>query len=335
MDFLTQVHTEETSRKFHVHPSYRSYRESFVKDELEATYKLYSQMDGEEGCKRTTLLDKCRRMAWFMREKSTGRVFVASSSCRLRWCPMCARSRASVIATEVKSWLKVITTPRFFTFTLKHSDDSLQDQIERLYDCFRKIRKLKQFKKRVHGGVWFFQVKLNTKKDQWHPHIHCVYDGKFFPKEELSKLWYKVTSDSYIVDVRIVNDKSKSAEYIARYSARPSNLMDYDPELQIEIYKAMHGKRLCGTWGTAKDVKLSPSKTIEFGLYEKVGSWFMVINLLPTEPSARKIFKAWLSGDTITEKDTVMHLDNFIDELPQHDHVETDKHIKENPILFT
>jgi len=175
------------------------------------------------------------------------------------------------------------------------------------------MRQLKQVKNMIRGGVWFFQVKLSNKSDQWHPHIHCVYDGKYIPHDWICKIWLKITGTSNVVDIRMVRNVEKASKDIARYSARPANLKTYPVELRQEIYHALHGKRLVGTWGTAKGVSLSPPKEKLDVHYERLGDWTTILALSDIEPEARQIIKAWLDGDIIPKGFSFQWLNDLVD----------------------
>lgn len=55
----------------------------------------------------------------------------------------------------------------------------------------------------------------------------------------------------------------------------------------------MHGRRICGTWGTARTVSLRPPTSVESSEWESVGEWFSVMKAKDTEQAARDILSAW------------------------------------------
>lgn len=313
----TSVHTQETTGQTDLYVSYRTYRQSLCADEFTAVEQLYSATDELDETNRSKLLSRCRTWAWFVRDRESGIVHVASNSCRLRWCPICARAKAAYITNSVRPWIEQLQHPRFLTLTLKHSNAPLDTQISKLYDDFRKLRRDKQFKEYCTGGVWFFQVKLSDKYDQWHPHIHCVITGKYMPHEWISLKWQRITTSSNIVDIRMVRDPERMANEVAKYSARPAELKKYPMNLRQDIFYAMHKRRLCGTWGTGKEVKLCPPRTVEEEKYEPIGSWSMVTGLREEWPEARAIFEAWRDQTPLGPGIKLRSIDSFIDGLPQ------------------
>lgn len=329
MPASTQVHNIETTVAPDTYDSYRAYRTSFCTDEVEATQQLYSILDENPEKPKLKALNECRKWAWFVRDSENGHVHVMSNSCRLRWCPICSTARSRYMVQNIRPWISSLNTPRFLTLTMKHSNAPLAHQIDILYKNFRNLRLNKQFKEYVHGGIWFFQVKLNKAKDQWHPHIHCILQGKYIPHVFLSKLWYRVTKCSHIVDIRLVTDPEHAANEVSKYSARPAHLKDYDIELRIEIYHAMHGRRLCGKWGTAKAVSLSPPKKLDKDQFPRVGSWTVVIGMKSEDARAQAIYDAWSQNLPLASDISILQIDNFVDGVPDRLTMEVDRVIEQ------
>lgn len=289
------VHTEESTNPDGSQVPYTAYRRHRVKDEWPHTLALYQHIDHLDGRSRSENLVNCGKFAFFTRNKQSGHVRVASSKCGLRWCPCCAESRAGFIAMNLTDRFTSLKYPKFLTLTLKHSADSLTDQINRLYDAFKSLRKRKSFKTAVNGGIWFFQIKLTDVKKQWHPHLHCIVTGKFIPQCQIKRLWLECTGDSSIVDIRMVRDPAKVAEYVSRYAARPCKLNDKTLTEQMDLFEAMHQRKICGTWGDCSEIKLCPSKKINRDEWENLGSWSTVWNFAKFDHNAQRIITAWQS----------------------------------------
>ena len=75
--------------------------------------------------------------------------------------------------------------------------------------------------------------------------------GKFARQKELSAEWLSVTGDSSIVDIRAIHDHLKVASYVTSYVTKPidTSIFDSDDKLD-EAVSALHGRRLCLTFGT-------------------------------------------------------------------------------------
>jgi len=269
--------TKETS----LHPK-ATYRESLLDgcmDEFVATFNMYADVDGTELTQRAEKLYHCREQAWFIVNKHDRKVGIASNACRLKWCPLCSKSKANYVAECVHLWLKSIKEPKFLTLTLKHSDAGLVEQVKRLYSSFRELRRIKYIKKAMRGGIWFFQITYNKKFNQWHPHLHIVLDSSYMPQSFLSQTWKRITTDSVIVDIRTVLDLANTAWYVSRYVARPCKLVTLSKNAKRELFFDLHHRRLCGTFGNAKGTKLSGHRPfvgadwISAGRYEFHVQW--------------------------------------------------------------
>lgn len=296
-----QLDTLETTGVSRPPSTYRNYCVSHCQAELTATREAYDMFDSVHHGKHTKSLSECRTGAWFARNQITGKVRVLSSSCKLRWCPMCSSTRRWFLTQEVSKWLTTAKKPKFLTLTLAHTTSPLDRQILHLYKCFQKYRKLNIMKRNVSGGIWFFQVKKNKAGDEWHPHLHCVIDAEYMSKFDLSASWAAVTITSNIIDIRTVYDQDKAAQEVARYASRAAMLEPLASVDRLELIEAMHGRRVVGTWGSARSLSLRPSKPADADDWKSVGSWSVVSIMAGQDDRADAIWKAFKTDGTIPE----------------------------------
>jgi len=282
--------------------------------EYEQAELLYGWLADIGETDHTHDIAECRNRAWFVRNRHTNIVRVVSNQCRLRWCPLCQRAKSKFMARTVSDWLRTLDRPKFLTLTLKHSDAPLDYQIRQLYKFFLRFRKLRDIKKPLHGGVWFFQIHRSEKSDQWHPHIHCLIDSDYIAKEKLSQLWQRTTLSSHIIDIREVTDLDKAAEYVSRDAAKPARLKTLTPEQMFELFYALKGRRICGTWGTAKKIELTAKPVSDKTEWIDVGSWGLVVGLRNDHPAAEAIIKSWLTKTPLAAGVNLSDFDNFIDD---------------------
>jgi hypothetical protein len=171
--------------------------------------------------------------------------------CHCRHCEPCARSKANKIAANLRDRLRDAKKNqyRLITLTLKHSDAPLQDQVKRLYACFKRLRHTKAWKSSQDGGAFMLEVKYNNTG--WHPHIHAVVEGGYLDKFQLSSLWHKVTGDSFIVDLRRLDRTQDAAAYVCKYITKGTSdsVWQSDP-LAMEYICATRGLRSCNTFGS-------------------------------------------------------------------------------------
>ncbi|KKM85975.1 hypothetical protein LCGC14_1283650 [marine sediment metagenome] len=258
--------------------------------------QIYAEVDGSFGGKFSSRLQACRKFAWFVQSSVTNKLRVMSSRCKLRWCPICRDVSRMIVTSAVEGWLRKQKYPKMITLTLLHSDDPLQLQIKRIYDCFRKLRRRAYFQRLVTGGVWFFQLKYNAGTEQWHPHVHCLVAGKFLPHARLKALWHKITGDSHVVDIRPVKDHEACSNEVARYATSPADITAVSLERSIEIFYATRHRRICGSWGSAKSLALRPTPLEDTNEWSKVADFFFINVQKDYDPKAKQFWKCFKTG---------------------------------------
>lgn len=186
---------------------------------------------------------------------STGRFRLSAHYCRDRLCQPCGMARSAVVTRNVSRHSKGRDC-RFYTFTLKHSETPLADQIDRLYRSFAAWRRRDVVKSRVTGGVAILEVKLG-RDGSWHPHLHCIIEGSFFPQRELSDTWLRVTGDSYIVHLKALSNDQREVRYATAYAGKPLDAsVCRTPERLAEAAAALRGRRITFTFGTWRGLDL-------------------------------------------------------------------------------
>jgi len=309
----TLVHRQETSVPTADFGTYRAFTTRSSSDEDRLTRLLYDAVDDDLNTSYSELYDKCRTDAWFVREIETGYVRIVSHHCRLRWCPFCARVKAFKASLTLERWVRKALHPKLLTLTLRSSSLPLSTQIDRIYDAFRTLRKRNKFKSRLLGGFWYFQVTKSVKTGFWHPHIHVLCEGRYIQHRYLKSMWEQITGDSVIVDIRQVRNPKSVINDVTRYISRPMSLKGLTSENMLDLFKSFHGRRLCGTFGTARklsqEIKLSnpPPKV------EKIGTWSLVTMLGKSSSAARDILDCYLLGDPLPAGIDVLDEEDFVD----------------------
>lgn len=203
----------------------------------------------------------CGQGAKIMQDNATGRLVYTVLPCNSRLCPTCCHRRARTTKETVRAAVAAMDSPRLLTLTLASSDNPLSAELERLRVCFREMRRSKAWRAHVAGGVAIIEVTYNKKTGLWHPHMHCVIDAKYWPQEQISRLWHRVTGDSQVVDIRLVRSKDQAAGYVAKYVSKLPDQEQTPAEKRCEWAVAMHGLRLVQTFGSLHGRKLRPEKT--------------------------------------------------------------------------
>lgn len=220
----------------------------------------------------------CRRVANFadcgnsLIAKRDGTEYIlVCNRCHDRLCESCQKERqAKVIESVLLRCNAAEERLRFVTLTLRHSDTPLAGQIDRLYSCFKLLRNHPDLKSSMLGGVWFLEVKLDAIGDRWHPHLHVICEGFHVAQKLLANAWHEVTGDSYIVDIRAIDDLARRARYVAKYATKPLHPgVAAQPAKLDEFVVAIKGRRIyqCfGTWAKAvRRVKTEPRKLESLG----------------------------------------------------------------------
>lgn len=209
---------------------------------------------------RTSAFATCGSNAFVYRTlEPPFRYRLAGSSCHDKFCTPCARDRARCMATNVINHV-ADRSARFVTLTLKHSADPLIDQVHRLQRCFARLRGTKAWRTHVSGGAAFVEIKWIAEHSEWHPHFHVICQGRYFPKEALKAAWWRITGDSFITDIRKVENERRIAQYVVKYASKPTNdTFVGRPDRLDEAIIAFRGRRLCHTFGTWRGLKLTES----------------------------------------------------------------------------
>lgn len=224
----------------------------------------------EQPTSRIDEFSQCGSHAYVLRSLDNPAVHrIAGSSCHDRFCLPCARERSQAIALNCIDQIATKTI-RFLTLTVRSTDEPLSHLLDKLYTSFQLLRRRKLWQRKVTGGVAFLEVKWMPKTNRWHPHFHCLIEGTYLPLQKLKSLWYQITKDSYILDIKLVRDLRNAAAYVTKYASKPfNNSFVARPNQLDEALLALKGRKLCLTFGTWRGVLLA--RTIAEGAWETVG----------------------------------------------------------------
>lgn len=298
-EISTLVQHKETTVLQSIPDTLQAYKRRFCESEWLAAETIYELFPGVSREPRISRFRMCRTWAWFTREIETGLVRIASSTCKLRWCPLCAQAKSNYIARNCEAWLLHSRQPKMLTLTLKHSNAPLKHQIDYLYKSFRKLRISKLFRKKVYGGIWFFQVKRSDSDGLWHPHLHCLISSEYIPQHLISQLWYKITLTSDVVDIRSIHNNETASKEVARYCAKPCRLSELTNADMETMFETFHGRRISGTWGTGRKCSLTSPKEFDKSKFEYLGSWDTIRENLSSDDRAKAILHAYKTNKVL------------------------------------
>lgn len=239
----------------------------------------------------------CGSDAYVLRSLEQPDVYrLAGSACHDRFCLPCALERSRAISLNVLELTEGRQT-RFLTLTLKASNEPLTVQLDKLYNSFQALRRRKFWKDRVYGGIAFLEITWSHQHQTWHPHFHLLIEGHYLAQQKLKTLWYNITGDSFVVDIRFVRDLRTAARYVTKYASKPFNNTFLNRPAQLdEALLAFKGRKLLLTFGTWRGVTLI--KTPSEGSWEHVAPLNNVItDAAHGDPEARAILKALTDTD--------------------------------------
>ncbi len=77
-------------------------------------------------------------------------------------------------------------------------------------------------------------------------HAHCLYYGPFRRQEEMSAVWQKITGDSFVVWVRLIENRDKAVREVTKYVVK---LSEFDDGRLLDLYQALEPYRRVRTYG--------------------------------------------------------------------------------------
>lgn len=183
-------------------------------------------------------------------------VRMAERRCRSRCCPRCAKFRANELTSKLIGICRRMDSRRMVTLTMRSVDEPLRDQLCELRRSFGRLRRSRQWKDLVTGGVYTVEVTMNRETGLWHPHLHAIIDGSYFPCMDLKAAWEKASKGSTIAHIRAVPSATQAARYVSSYVAKSSDARSFTDAVVAEWAEQVHGLRLASTFGNLHGVKI-------------------------------------------------------------------------------
>lgn len=217
--------------------------------------KLVRNILPQCGTRDTALqsFDECGAEAVVEHDKRDNRYRLRGSYCHSRHCEPCMKARADLMRWNLLEKIKDHKEfqYRFITLTLKHTDDELRVQIDRLYASFKKLRNTRLWKSSQRGGCAILEVKWSPDTGEWHPHLHIIAEGDHMLKDRLSQEWLHCTGDSHVVDIKLLREDKDAAFYLCKYVSKgTNNEVWYNEAAAIEWVCSIKGTRTAATFGS-------------------------------------------------------------------------------------
>ena len=247
---------------------------------------------------RLTRFRCCGRNCWVLRSADDPNVYrLSCDKCKDRFCDPCSAERARRVASCVAEFAGTREL-RLITLTLRKSDRTLTEDIDRLYAGFTRLRRRRVWTKGQRGGVFFIEVKRRRGNDGWHVHLHILAEGTWIDKKKIKSAWLQITGDSFIIDVKYCESGADAARYVAKYASKGVHGSCYhDPYVLQEAMEAIKGRRLVGKYGTWRGLDLND--TVEVGNWIGVAPLHRILADAATgDPQAVKIIDNLLGEQT-------------------------------------
>lgn len=187
-------------------------------------------------------------------------------------CPLCAIRRGAkalrVYLARVEHLRAADPTLKAYmvTLTVKNGDD-LRERFSHLASNVRTLHRRRSRGNtqsevlKARSAVWSYE--FTNKGNGWHPHVHAVWLCHQAPDSfKLSREWQALTGDSYIVDVRPMDESDPVSAFLEvfKYALKFSDLADPD---RLHAYKTLKGKRLQDSFGALRGLDVEPSESDE------------------------------------------------------------------------
>lgn len=179
-------------------------------------------------------------------------------------CPLCAirRGAKSLRAYLDRFELVRVERPHLRPFLVTLTVKDGPDLGERFAHLHKSQRELWMRKHRgrgcaldgVQGAVWSYEVKRGSGSGMWHPHLHMIALAEHQPDQEaLAAEWHNITGDSFIVDVRPIDQEDPASGFVEvfKYAVKFS---DQEPADTVHAFQTLRGKRLLASAGCFRGV---------------------------------------------------------------------------------
>jgi len=174
--------------------------------------------------------------------------------CNQRFCLVCNRIRTAKLMNGYSSAIEQMRNPYFVTLTFRNvKGEDLKEAIKGMQKTFRRIINVMRYKDRPLIGLRKLEVTYNEKRNDFHPHFHCIIDGCFetftLVSQWLKRYGERATMDGQ--DIRYANEFT-SKELFKYFTKIVGKGEKYNPKAMDTVFRAMKGKRVFQPFGGIK-----------------------------------------------------------------------------------
>ena len=181
-------------------------------------------------------------------------------------CPLCAIRRGAKAMQAYMPRFEALTAARpdlrpfLVTLTVKDGED-LEERFDHLMRSqsalwMRKHRGRGSALDGVEAAVWSYEVKRGRGSGLWHPHLHMVAMAREQPDQvELASEWRTITGDSFIVDVRPIDQADPASGFLEvfKYALKFSEMEVHD---NVNAFDVLSRRRLVGSSGLFRGIEI-------------------------------------------------------------------------------
>lgn len=217
-----------------------------------------------------------------------GRKLVQANFCRVRLCPMCAWRRSLKLFAQVSKITDSILADKkvrfiFVTLTVRNVRGyELRDTIKRMNEGFKYLVQDRKgitasagLRKNLLGYMKAIEVTYNSRRNDFHPHIHCIFElspsyfkgkssgGGYLTHSDWRQMWRAVMKLDYEPQVgvcAIKNTTAKAVAEVAKYPVKMADLLKIRNKKRaakalIELKLAIHNCRFVTFGGDFREYK--------------------------------------------------------------------------------
>lgn len=198
-----------------------------------------------------------RREAWWNRDHGwisimcdSGHTSFVPSPCGVRYCDICARSRAvsrrAKLRREIEHTQDVAGPGwrvKVLTLTIENVED-LGGGWDHLLDSFSRFREMRLW--RDTGVAWWrASLEVTTKGKEWHPHLHVLMCAGFMDYRAITGSWITATRGwGMITDIReAYGPPGQEAREAAKYVAKPQQVATWSRRQRGEFSRVARDRR--------------------------------------------------------------------------------------------
>lgn len=198
---------------------------------------------------RLRALADCGSRLIFAQQEDGGKTLANANFCRLRLCPMCGWRRSLKLFSQVSKITDAILAEKkarfiFVTLTVENvQGEHLRSTIRQMNEGFKTLVQNSKhclasavLRENLLGYMKAMEVTYNAKRNDFHPHIHCIFEVRpsyfgndgYLTHADWRKMWQSVMKLDYEpqVNVRAIkNATAKAVAEVAKYPVKVDGLL--------------------------------------------------------------------------------------------------------------